>query len=435
MAEQKDPAKTLDAGWSTRVSDSKLFVEFSLQQDPIDFSKTLGESKARSVLPSIEIELATTLGESKQKAIIPSERLTSLVNPELTPRYVLQKLLGEGAMGEVLLARDLDIGRDVALKRILSNTKDPVFMARFIDEIRLMGKLEHPNIAPIYDVGLDENDQVFFVMRFVNGKTLDSIIKLLRAGDLATHNAFPFMRRLEIFVGILHALEFAHAKGILHRDIKPENVMVGEHGEVAVMDWGIARGIETENQSGEDNENSSPNTDRFAKTQVGGIVGTPLYMSPEQATGHSTDLDARSDLYSSFVLLFEFLTLERLIQDVNSVVDVVMKITRDPVPELDLEAWNHPEQPGIPFTLRHFIRRGLRKDKELRFQNATEVIKEVEFIFSGHVRVECSATFLKRAEAEFNDYIALHPKKGMVIIFSVPTFILSLIIAVIILAI
>ena len=137
-------------------------------------------------------------------------------------RYEKIKDLGRGGMGEVSLVRDNDIGRVVALKRLFKPPSgDPSGLLRFISEVRTVGQLEHPNIVPIHDVGLDENGNYYFVMKYVDGETLEHIITKLADGDPYYHQRYPVDVRLEIFMGLLRALQYAHDQGIVHRDIKP----------------------------------------------------------------------------------------------------------------------------------------------------------------------------------------------------------------------
>jgi len=135
------------------------------------------------------------------------------------------------------LAQDRDIGRKVALKRLHTphdhgGTPSPSSLARFVDEVRTVGQLEHPNIVPIHDVGVDEAGNYFFVMKYVDGVTLEDVVEKLKAGEPDAVARYTIARRVEMFVGILRALEYAHQRGIIHRDLKPANVMVGDNGEV-----------------------------------------------------------------------------------------------------------------------------------------------------------------------------------------------------------
>ena len=400
--------------------------------ETVAFGSATGAASASPELDTGALSLLGSLGRSQARSVIPLDALPDFTASQgESPRYALESLLGAGAMGEVVLARDTDIGRDVAVKRLLPNLENTDVMARFVDEIRLMGRMEHPNIAPIYDVGLDEDGRLFFVMQFVDGETLADIISRLQAGDAATHEAFPFMRRLEIFTGIVRALEFAHERGVLHRDIKPENIMIGSHGEVVVMDWGIARSVEVAEAS---SEGELPDSGRLAETSVGSVVGTPLYMSPEQARGNSAELDARSDLYSAFVVLFELLSLQRLVRDANSILEVVMKVTQEQAPGITDAVWASPLQPAVPSELRHFVRRGLRKAKDERFQSASEVVQEVELIYSGHVRVQCPVTFTKRSMVEVVSAMERHPNAIVPLVLLTPLVMVGLIAAVAVLA-
>jgi serine/threonine protein kinase len=176
-------------------------------------------------------------------------------------------VLGTGGMGVVERAEDVDIGRPVAIKRLLPEATHPFGVARFVSEIRIVGSLDHPNVVPIHDVGVDDDGRYFFVMKYVEGQTLADVIDKLAAGDPLTHAFWTFERRAELMIAVLQALEYAHERGVIHRDVKPENIMVGSHGEIRLMDWGIAKHVGVQ-EPGEAN---------------GALIGTPAYMSPEQA--------------------------------------------------------------------------------------------------------------------------------------------------------
>ncbi len=146
------------------------------------------------------------------------------LKPRAELRYHHVRKLGAGAMGEVNLAKDNDIGRTVAVKHLVAGRQNPLNIARFIEEIRTIGQFEHPNIVPIHDAGVDDKGQIFFVMKHVDGETLEEIINKLDAGDPAYVARYTMDYRLEIFLGLLRALQCAHAKGVIHRDVKPANV-------------------------------------------------------------------------------------------------------------------------------------------------------------------------------------------------------------------
>jgi serine/threonine-protein kinase len=200
--------------------------------------------------------------------------------------YQLGAVIGRGGMGEVLLAHDADIGRDVALKRMKAATPDLV--ERFLREARIQARLDHPAIVPVHEVGRDRDGRPYFTMKRVTGTTL--ALMLERGGE-------SLQRLLRAFVEVCLAIDFAHARGVVHRDLKPSNIMLGDYGEVYVLDWGIARVLGTSEPS----HASTPSTE----TQVGTVLGTPAYMAPEQR--ENSKVGPSADVYSLGKMLFEIL--------------------------------------------------------------------------------------------------------------------------------
>jgi serine/threonine-protein kinase len=323
-------------------------------------------------------------------------------------------------MGEVDLVQDRDIGRPVALKRLLVEASNPGHLARFVDEVRVIGRLEHPNIVPIHDVGLDDSGRYYFVMKYVDGETLESVISRLSKGEPDAIARYDVARRVEIFIGLLRALEYAHAAGIIHRDLKPANVMVGRFGEVVLMDWGVACTL----------DRPAPVSDgvappeglasaRLSSTQAGALVGTPQYMSPEQTRGAQFALDVRSDLYSACVLFHELLGLRHRHADETSLVQLLVAINTSEPPSPSTVFLPHPSQPdGIGAEYGHFVRRGLARNPDERWQTAREMIDELHAIRSGYCQVQCPVTFMKRATAALGHLIDKHPQTMMVVMGS-----------------
>lgn len=329
-------------------------------------------------------------------------------------RYEKIKELGKGGMGEVSLVRDNDIGRIVALKRLYAPPSgDQSGLVRFISEVRTVGQLEHPNIVPIHDVGLDENGNYYFVMKYVDGETLEHIIKKLADGDPYYHQRYPVDVRLEIFMGLLRALQYAHDQGIVHRDIKPANVMIGRYGEVVLMDFGVAKQIRGSGDKLPEKATEPVKPDAQARlfaTRNDQLIGTPAYMSPEQAMGRNDLIDERSDIYSAAVLLHELLSLRHYLKEVTSLNGVLMAIATEPFSYWQLIFVRHPSHPVPRSELLHFVAKGLHKDPNQRFQSVIEMIGELQRLIDGRCAVLCPATLAKRMTREVTGFIERFPK-------------------------
>jgi serine/threonine-protein kinase len=327
-------------------------------------------------------------------------------------RYQEERLLGEGGVGEVVRVRDNDIERTVALKRIKADVRSPATVLRFMEEIRTVGRLEHPNIVPIHDVGVDDQGQFFFVMKYVNGETLENIIEKLAAADPDYLRRFPFEKRVQIFMGILEAIHYAHAQGIIHRDIKPANIMVGPYGEVVVMDWGLAKRIRGEGEVPTlgPASTAAPATsdDRRAlfKTRVGSLLGTPAYMSPEQARGQN-DIDERSDVYSLSVLFYELLSLRHYLPTKTTLAAMLAAVTSESY--VAMTGLPTLAQGPVPAELHWIIDRGLAKDPAGRYQSVAEMIAALSDRNEGNIKVQCPITMVKSGTRSWMRFVDAHP--------------------------
>ncbi|MEU7381495.1 MULTISPECIES: Stk1 family PASTA domain-containing Ser/Thr kinase [unclassified Streptomyces] len=270
-------------------------------------------------------------------------------------RYELGHVLGRGGMAEVYLAHDTRLGRTVAVKTLRADmARDPSFQARFRREAQSAASLNHPAIVAVYDTGEDYIDGVsipYIVMEYVDGSTLR---ELLHSG----RKLLP-ERSMEMTIGILQGLEYAHRSGIVHRDIKPANVMLTRNGQVKVMDFGIARAM---GDSG------------MTMTQTAAVIGTAQYLSPEQAKGEQ--VDARSDLYSTGCLLYELLTVRPPFVGDSPVAVAYQHVREEAQPPSVFDPEITPEMDAI-------VMRALVKDPDYRYQSADEMRADIEACLDG----------------------------------------------------
>jgi serine/threonine protein kinase len=229
--------------------------------------------------------------------------------PEPRERYILSRLHAIGGIGRVWLARDGSLGRDVALKELRpERAGHPAVWARFLKEAQVTDQLEHPGVVPIYEVGRRPQDQSpFYTMRFVRGRTLAEAISTYHQRR-TQGEAGPLELRelLTALVGVCNAVAYAHSRGVLHRDLKPSNVVLGDYGEVIVLDWGLAKLLGQ--PDGEADLAPLRVEADGSGTVQGQVLGTPAYMAPEQAEGQPDQLGPATDVYGLGAVLYEILS-------------------------------------------------------------------------------------------------------------------------------
>jgi serine/threonine-protein kinase len=250
---------------------------------------------------------------------------------ERAGRYQLFGEIARGGMGAVLLGRDPDLGRDLAVKVLLENHEEkPEMLRRFVEEAQIGGQLQHPGIVPVYELGTFAEGRPYFTMKLVRGRTLSA---LLEERPSPVHDLPRF---LSIFEAICQTVAYSHVRGVIHRDLKPSNIMVGAFGEVQVMDWGLAKVLKEGGIDERSGAQLRPDEGAVAtvrsgsdvdESRAGSVLGTPAYMSPEQASGALERVDRRSDVFGLGAILCEILT-GRAAYTGRSVQEVVLKAMR-----------------------------------------------------------------------------------------------------------
>ena len=338
--------------------------------------------------PSLATASLPTMALGARRARTPSR---SSPTPD-GPRYALGDRLGEGGMGEVLLAVDEQIGREVAVKRIRAADPTPEELARFVREARVQGRLEHPAVVPVHDLALDASGRPFFVMKRLTGTTMNDLLRRARAGgDGAADEAAVRRRLLRAFADVCLAVEFAHSRGIIHRDLKPANIMLGDFGEVYVLDWGVARAVTEPDEAGAPPSGQHDLKLDTGDTQVGTVLGTPMYMAPEQLAGGRAGPAA--DIYALGCILFEILAGEPLHERARSAA----------APRDDLDARPSARRADVPPELDAICARAAAAEPAARFASARALGDAVQAFLDGDrdvaVRRELARHHLDEARA------------------------------------
>lgn len=327
-------------------------------------------------------------------------------------RYEILREHARGGMGRVLLARDAAVGREVALKELLPGRQSSSGVTRktgtlaqaerFLREARVTGQLEHPGIVPVYEIGQRPDGAPFYTMKFVRGRTMADRLREIRDGEGSGND--KLLRRLKIlesFTTVCEAVAFAHSRGVIHRDLKPQNLMLGDYGETLVLDWGLAR-VKHANESTSNlpplpriepassgsglikpssvitpgsvappvTGSAAPTAASSAATLDGAVIGTPAYMSPEQAAGHISEVDEQSDLYSLGAILYEIMTGVPPYEG-SSPESVVKKVLHGPPPPV------RKREPNAPPELAALVERAMERDRAKRLRMVGELVDQV----------------------------------------------------------
>ena len=316
-------------------------------------------------------------------------------------RYVSKSFHARGGMGEVWLFQDGTIGREVALK-VLRRDADGA-RERFLAEAQITGQLEHPGIVPVHDFGIDDAGQPFYVMKFVRGRTLKQAIADYHAPQTAgaEPRQVQFVRLLKVFVDLCHATAYAHSRGVVHRDIKPDNVMLGHYGETLLLDWGIAKllgSVESSSPQGGGTSGPGSSTEGWVRasggassqTGDGTVLGTPSYMAPEMADGHSAQTDQRTDVYLLGSTLYEILTakLPRQGSSRDEMVELARSVPPPPARKV---------LPGCSRPLEAVALKAMAHRREDRYPDAMALAADVERYLAGEPVSACQESTWRRS--------------------------------------
>ncbi|HEY2369615.1 MAG TPA: serine/threonine-protein kinase, partial [Polyangiaceae bacterium] len=292
-------------------------------------------------------------------------------------RYETRRVLGAGGMGEVRLCADAWIGRDVAMKVAKAGQGSAAeTRGRFLREARVQGQLEHPNIVPVYDLGLHRGE-TFFTMKRIGGHTLEEIVRGLREGREEIRAKYNRRKLLSAASQVCLTIAYAHSRGVIHRDLKPANVMLGDFGEVYVLDWGVAK------LAGNEHE------------QAGAVIGTPGYMPPEQLAGEA--VGPRSDVYALGAILFELLALEPL--NAGASLNELVAATAKPADAPSARALSQ----AVPPELDAIVLRAADLDPSKRYESARAMHEAIEAFLDGERDAErrraLASAHVKKARA------------------------------------
>ena len=315
--------------------------------------------------------------------------------PEDLARYELGRLIGRGGMGEVVLARDVRLDRELAVKILRRSGRHA--RRRFLREVHITGGLDHPGVVPVHDLGEDGAGRPFFAMKHVEGVDLERVIEQVHQQSAQWTHA----RVLEVLIKVCDTMAFAHSRGIVHRDLKPSNIRVGRFGEVYVMDWGLARVMAESAEPDDEREPAPALSDTASLTMDGDVLGTPAYMAPEQAEGRTDGVGKAADVYSVGAMLYHLLTGQR-----------PYAASRGPREVLELVRTRAPESvavlaPRAPRELAAICAKAMERDPRQRYEEMGRIALDLRAFLDQRVVSAYDATLVERARKWTRRHLSL----------------------------
>lgn len=407
---------------SAAITESAIFARADLDNSsPEGLSEIAKERMRRSVRSEKYKSLGKTTDSSAERV---AEKNTSYFNSasgqpddyrEAVSRFTLIRKIGAGGLGTVWLARDERLRRNVALKELNpSAANDERMRMRFQREAEITGHLEHPNVVPVYMSGVNpETKMPFYVMRFLGKQTLAEAIEEYH--DKCVHRAekpLDLHRLLSVFLKVCQAIAYAHSRGVIHRDLKPENVILDNFGQVIVLDWGLAKMEDDGRLAMERSISGDLPIEHIGQTLDGDVVGTPLYMSPEQAAGDLSNIDAQTDVYGLGAILYAILTgnapheNSNLSRDgtlrVKQYLESIVKSTVRSPRELKAE---------VPKDLETICLRALANRKYARHESATALANDVEMWIAGVREKESQYSVMRLAARDLKSRLCVQMRE------------------------
>jgi len=317
---------------------------------------------------------------SETDALLPKQWLSGSL------KYTDFKAFAEGGTAELQTAVDKNLKRVVVFKTLHPHLADDEGECRrFLREARVTAMIPHPGTVPVYELGRTREGNLFFTMKRLNGRDMRTILMELAAKSRQVEAEFPLPKLIDIVISACQTLSFAHVEGVVHRDLKPANVLVGQFGEVTVLDWGLAKltGDKPPEDLAEMDVKVAAGKDaiQLELTRAGARYGTPLYMSPEQARGDA-ELDERTDVYNMGIILYECLTTKNLVWG-NQLDDVLDMILNKPTP---IPSENAPDDRDVPPELEAICLRALAKDPDQRYLTINQLAEDL-IRYRSHERV------------------------------------------------
>lgn len=393
---------------SQRIHDSiaGLEVRQSVDESGANDSEKLSDDFRLKLQQSVDAAIEEKASLAKADLIssvdatflhVHSENSNQSDDRTLLTRFQRIRKLGQGGIGNVWLARDTKLNRSVAIKELNSSSRESEkAWQRFHREAAITGHLEHPNVVPLYMFGVDETSgEPFYAMRFVGKRNLSNAIEEHHDRvDAGRADALSLHRLLNIFLDICQAIAYAHSRGVIHRDLKPENVALDNFGQVIVLDWGLAKILEDSELGLKIDQSLNVNQTTASQTLDGEVVGTPLFMAPEQASGDLDRVDKRTDVYGLGAILFAMLTghgphegsVDESKASIQELLELI-SIKESPRPS-DYSS-------DIPMELESICMQAMACKSHLRFDSVEQLAEAVELWIAGQSSKQAELEVLK----------------------------------------